>query len=216
MNIESSLGLGCVHLSQSFARLLMQLGILGLVLKGGQINNAGLIDAPNFNKNKDGKRNREMHQRRKGNQWCLGMKMDISVDDMSGVVHSLVTTAANVNDVNQALHLLHGEEERGFGDAGYQGVEKRPENKVRQIQWHISLRPGIRRALCISGLYRLTEQIERSKASMRAFVVHPFRLIKPQLGFTKLRYRGLAKNDYALHRMFSVVQPVHETPTAPW
>ena len=180
------------------------LGERGLLLKSGTIVDASLIDAPSSTKNKEGKRDPEMHQTRKGNQWYFGMKMHIGVDDMTGTVHSLVTTAANVNDVTQAHHLLHGEEERGFGDAGYQGVEKRPEHKDRQIQWHIALRPGKRRVLGNSKLDRLTEQVEQSKASMRAIVEHPFRVIKRQFGFTKVRYRGLAKNDNALHTMFAL------------
>jgi IS5 family transposase len=176
----------------------------GLLLKSGTIVDASLIDAPSSTKNKEGKRDPEMHQTRKGNQWYFGMKMHIGVDDMTGVVHSLVSTAANVNDVTQAGHLLHGEEERAFGDAGYQGVEKRPEHKDRQIDWHIALRPGKRRALGNSELDQLTEHIEQSKASMRAIVEHPFRVIKRQFGFTKVRYRGLAKNDNALHTLFAL------------
>ena len=168
------------------------------------IVDASLIDAPSSTKNKEGKRDPEMHQTRKGNQWYFGMKMHIGVDDMTGVVHSLVSTAANVNDVTQAHHLLHGEEERVFGDAGYQGVEKRPEHRGRQIDWHIALRPGIRRALGTSKLDQLTEQVEQSKASMRAIVEHPFRVIKRQFGFTKVRDRGLAKNDNALHTLFAL------------
>lgn len=173
-------------------------------MKSGTIVDASLIDAPSSTKNKEGKRDPEMHQTRKGNQWYFGMKMHIGVDDMTGTVHSLVTTAANVNDVTQAHHLLHGEEERCFGDAGYLGVEKRPEHKGRQVQWHIALRPGKRRALGNSKLDRVTEQLEQSKASMRAIVEHPFRVIKRQFGFTKARYRGLAKNDNALHTMFAL------------
>ena len=132
------------------------------------------------------------------------MKVHIGVDDMTGVVHSLVNTAPNVDDVTQAHHLLLGEEERGLGDAGYQGVEKRPEHKDRQIEWHIALRPGKRRALGNSQQDRLTEQIEQSKASLQAIVEHPFRVIKRQFGFTKVGYRGLAKNDNALHTMFAL------------
>jgi IS5 family transposase len=176
----------------------------GLLLKSSTIVDASLIDAPSSTKNKEGKRDPEMHQMRKGNQWYFGMKMHIGVDDMTGVVHSLVSTAANVNDVTQAGHLLHGEEERAFGDAGYQGVEKRPEHKDRQIDWQIALRPGKRRALGNSELDQLTEHIEQSKASMRAIVEHPFRVIKRQFGFTKVRYRGLSKNDNALHTMFAL------------
>ena len=176
----------------------------GLLLKSGTIVDASLIDAPSSTKNKEGKRDPEMHQTRKDNQWYFGMKMHIGVDDMTGVVHSLASTAANVNDVTQAHHLLHGEEERAFGDAGYQGVEKRPEHQDRQIDWYIALRSGKRRALGNSKQDRLTEQIEQSKASMRAIVEHPFRVIKRQFGFTKVRYRGLAKNDNALHTMFAL------------
>jgi IS5 family transposase len=145
-----------------------------------------------------------MHQTRKGNQWSFGKKMHIGVDDMTGVVHSLVSTAANVNDVTQAHHLLHGEEKRAFGDAGYQGVEKRPEHQDNKVDWHIAMRPGKRRALINSKADRLTEEIEQLKASMRAIVEHPFRVIKRQFGFTKVPYRGLAKNDYALHTMFAL------------
>jgi len=147
-----------------------------------------------------------MRQTHKGNQWYFEMKMHIGVADMTGTVHSLVTTAANVNDVTQAHHLLHGEEERGFGDAGHQGVEKCLEHKERQNQWHIALRSGKRRALGTSKADRLTEEIEQSKASMWAIVEHPFRVIKRQFGFTKGRYRGLAKNDNALHTMSALCE----------
>jgi len=180
------------------------LGERGLLLKSGTIVDASLIDAPSSTKNREGRRDPEMHQTRKGKQWYFGMKMHIGVDDMTGVVHSLVSTAANVNDVTQAHHLLHGEEKRAFGDAGYQGVEKRPEHRDSNIDWHIALRPGKRHTLTNSKADRLTEEIEQLKASMRAIVEHPFRVIKRQFVFTKVRYRGLAKNDNALHTMFAL------------
>lgn len=158
------------------------LGERGLLLKSGTIVDAGLIDVPSSTNNKGGKRDPEMHQAREGEHWFLGMKMHIGVDDTTGVVHNLV-------------NLLHAEEERAFGDAGYQGVEKRPAHQDRQIQWHIALWPGERRAQGNSKLDRLTEQVEQSKVNTRAIIEHPYRVIKWQLGFTKVRYRGLAKND---------------------
>jgi hypothetical protein len=97
-----------------------------------------------------------------------------------------MTTEANVDDVTQAHHLLHGEEECGFRDAGYQGVEKRQEHKNRQIQSHIALRREKRRALGNSKPDRLTGQVERLNARMRAIFGHPFRVIKRQFGFTKV------------------------------
>ena len=119
----------------------------GLLLREGSIVDATLIAAPPSTKNREGKRDPEMHQTKKGQQWYFGMKAHIGVDAHSGVVHTVVGTAANVSDVTQAQALLHGEETEVFGDAGYQGVEKRDENLECPVTWHIALRPGKRKAL---------------------------------------------------------------------
>lgn len=132
-----------------------------------------------------------MHQTKKGNQYHFGMKAHIGVD-MTGLVHTVVGTAANVHDVTQAHALPHGDEEMVLGDAGYQGVEKREENLGRDVQWHIAMRPGKRRALGKGNMGWMMESHERAKASLRACVEHPFRVIKRQFGFAKVRYRGLA------------------------
>lgn len=100
----------------------------GLFLREGTIVDATLIAAPSSTKNKEGKRDSEMHQTKKGNQWHFGMKVHVGVDAQSGLVHTLIGTAANVHDVIQAHALLHGDETDVFGNAGYQGVEKREEN----------------------------------------------------------------------------------------
>ena len=105
------------------------LGYKGLLLKSGTAVDATLISAPSSTKNAEGKRDPEMHQTKKGNQWYFGMKAHIGVDADSGLVHSVEGTAANVNDVTQAHKLLHGQETDAFGDAGYQGAHKRPEAK---------------------------------------------------------------------------------------
>ncbi|MBG6219120.1 IS5 family transposase [Janthinobacterium sp. CG_23.4] len=100
----------------------------GLMMREGTIVDATLIAAPPSTKNKDGKRDPEMHQSKKGNDWHLGMKAHVGVDAASGLLHTVIGTAGNVADVTQAHALLHGGESAAFGDAGYQGVEKRPEN----------------------------------------------------------------------------------------
>ncbi len=115
---------------------------------------------------------------------------------MTGIVHTVIGTAANVNDVTQAHSLLHGEEELVLGDAGYQGVEKREENRCLSVRWHIAMRPGKRLALGRSNMGRMLESYERAKASLRARVEHAFRVIKRQFGFTKVRYRGLAGEEH--------------------
>jgi IS5 family transposase len=99
----------------------------GLMLRKGTVVDATLIAAPSSTKNAEGERDPEMKQTKKGNQWYFGMKAHIGVDAHSGLVHTVVGTAASVHDVTQAGALLHGEEEAAFGDAGYQGVHKRPE-----------------------------------------------------------------------------------------
>ncbi|MCD8516711.1 MAG: transposase, partial [Burkholderiaceae bacterium] len=115
-----------------------------------------------------------------------------------------VTTPANTADVTQAHALLHGDEKVAFGDAGYQGVEKREENVGASVEWEVALRPGKRKALPKTAIGRLKDKIEQLKASIRAKVEHPFRVIKCQFGFRKVRYRGLAKNTAHVKMLFTL------------
>ncbi|SCK54620.1 transposase, IS5 family [Variovorax sp. HW608] len=177
----------------------------GLMLKSGTVVDATLIAAPSSTKNKTGERDPEMHQTRKGMQWHFGMKAHIGVDADSGLVHAVVGTAANVNDVTQASRLVHGEEVDVFADAGYQGVAKRTENRGTKVRWHVAMRPGKRRALDkASAMGAVLDRIEHLKASVRAKVEHPFRVIKRQFGHVKVRYKGLAKNTAQLHTLFAL------------
>ncbi|MBL4820407.1 MAG: IS5 family transposase [Gammaproteobacteria bacterium] len=168
----------------------------GLSLREGSIVDATIISAPRSTKNKEGARDPDMHQVKKGNEWYFGMKMHIGVDDALGLIHSVTTTSANVHDITQAGQLLHGEEERVWGDAGYVGIEKREEHEERDVDWFIALRPGKRRALLAKSDEAETEYI---KAQVRAKVEHPFRYIKRVFGYDKVRYRGLEKNSERLH-----------------
>ena len=176
----------------------------GLMLKRGSIVDATIIAAPSSTKNADGERDPEMHQTKKGNQWHFGMKAHIGVDADSGLVHTVRGTAANVNDVVEANSLLHGQESDACGDAGYQGAAKRPD-AGEGVNWHIAMRPGKRRALDKTRkVDALVDQLEALKASIRAKVEHPFRVIKRQFGHLKVRYRGLAKNTAQLTLLFAL------------
>ena len=119
----------------------------GLILKEGTIVDASILSAPSSTKNRQGKRDPEMHQTKKGNQWYFGMKMHIGVDAELGLVHSVGTTAANVHDVTQSARLLHGKEKAVWGDSGYRGIEKRKEHEDRDVAWHVAMMPGARRKL---------------------------------------------------------------------
>jgi IS5 family transposase len=175
----------------------------GLMLKTGTVVDATIIAAPSSTKNSSGERDPEMHQTKKGRQWHHGMKAHIGVDAQSGMVHTVVGTAANVNDVTQAGALLHGQEKDAYGDAGYQGVHKRAE--ADGPEWHVAMRPGLRRKL---NIYIesdwIAEQREKAKASIRAKVEHPFLIVKQQFGYAKVRYRGLAKNTARLTMLFAL------------
>jgi IS5 family transposase len=180
----------------------------GLLLREGTLVDATLIAAPPSTKNRDQARDPDMHQAKKGNQWHFGMKAHIGVDLDSGLVHTVLTTPANVNDVTQAHGLLHGQETVALGDAGYQGVAKRPENQDAPVTWHVALRPSVRRALPNDALGRLQERIEQVKASLRAKVEHPFHIIKNLFKHRKTRYRGLAKNQAQLFTLFGLANLV--------
>jgi len=176
----------------------------GLMLRAGTVVDATLIAAPSSTKNADGERDPEMKQSKKGNQWYFGMKAHIGVDAESGLVHTVRGTTGSTNDVTEANALLHGDETEAFGDAGYQGADKRADARP-QVRWNIAMRPGKRRALDKSReSNRLIDELERLKASIRAKVEHPFRVIKRQFGHVKVRYRGLAKNTAQLHTLFAL------------
>ena len=190
---------------QILATVNATLAAKGLLLKSGTVVDATLIAAPSSTKNSSGERDPEMHQTKKGNQWHFGMKAHIGVDADSGLVHTVVGTAANVNDVTQAHALVHGEETDVFADAGYQGVGKRAETQDIKTHWHVAMRPGKRKVLDKSTpMGAIQDQLERAKTSIRAKVEHPFRVIKRQFGHVKVRYRGLAKNTAQLHTLFAL------------
>ena len=190
---------------QILATVNATLAAKGLLLKSGTVVDATLIAAPSSTKNSSGERDPEMHQTKKGNQWHFGMKAHIGVDADSGLVHTVVGTSANVNDVTQAHALVHGEETDVFSDAGYQGVSKREETQGINVNWHVAMRPGKRKALDKSTpMGAILDQLEQAKARIRAKVEHPFRVIKRQFGHVKVRYRGLAKNTAQLHTLFAL------------
>ncbi len=176
----------------------------GLLLKTGTVVDATLIAAPTSTKNKDKARDPEMHSSQKGNQWYFGMKAHIGADADSGLVHTVRGTSGNVHDVVEGSSLLHGEETLAYGDAGYQGIDKRVDAN-EAVSWQIAMRPGKRKALNKEDAAdALTDKAEKLKAGIRAKVEHPFRVIKRQFGFVKVRYRGLKKNTAQLFTLFAL------------
>lgn len=174
----------------------------GLLLKRGSIVDATIIAAPSSTKNAEGERDPEMHQTKKGNQWHFGMKAHIGVDADSGPVHTVTTTPANAADVEVVDALLHGREEVVHADSGYTGADKRIKRK--NLTWHIAAKRGRLKAMTDGREKRVLERVEKAKASVRAKVEHPFRVIKRQFGLMKMRFRGLAKNTAHVITLFAL------------
>lgn len=174
----------------------------GWIMRGGSIVDATIIAAPSSTKNATGTRDPQMHQTKKGNQWYFGMKAHIGVDAGTGYVHSVTATAANVHDLDEAVNLVRADDEVVYADAGYQGAPKRPEiagdEQLSKIQWRVAARKGALKAMTEDD-----RALESRKASVRAKVEHPFLVVKRDFGFTKTRYRGIAKNLNHLHMLFA-------------
>ena len=169
------------------SRINQHLAARGLRLREGTVVDSTLIAAPSSTQHEQKARDPEMHQTRKGKNWYFGMKLHIGVDVVSGLGHSLVTTPAHVHDLTPVPELLHGGACLVGGDAGYQGVPKRPEPQDRDVHWHVALRPGVRRTWDPDSP---AARVERAKSSLRAQVEHPFRTVKRHFGYDKVRYRG--------------------------
>jgi IS5 family transposase len=188
----------------------------GLWMRIGTLVDATIIAAPSSTKNQEHARDAEMHQTKKGNQWHFGMKAHIGVDAESGVVHSMLATAANAADVTQTQHLLHGEETDVFADAGYCGVDKRAEITQAQadgdiradLRWHVAMKRGKLKQMPEGRFKELTTALERTKAQIRARVEHPFHVVKNLFRHKKTRYKGLAKNEAQLFSLFGLANLV--------
>ena len=166
----------------------------GVKVTQGTIVDATIINAPSSTKNKEGKRDPDMHQTKKGNQWYFGMKAHIGVDSKTKVIHAVVATAANVHDATILPDLLHGGETRVWGDSAYQGqtdVLRQHAPKARDLT---------NRRYRYKGVVNEVERARnRIKSHIRSRVEHVFGVIKGVFGFVKVRYRGLEKNA---HRLF--------------
>ncbi|MCI1047684.1 IS5 family transposase [Caballeronia zhejiangensis] len=172
-----------------FAEVGRVLQASGMKLSSGTIVDATLIAAPSSTKNKQQARDPEMHQTRKGKQWYFGLKLHIGVDSQSGLAHSAVVTSANVHDKHPLPKLLHGQEQRVYGDSAYASQKALIRDKAPKARDFTNQRT--RRAGKVDEVARGKN---RNKSKIRARVEHVFAVVKRLWGFSKVRYRGLAKN----------------------
>jgi len=185
----------------------------GLFMREGTIVDATIIAAAPSTKNKARKRDPEMKQTKKGNQWHFGMKAHIGVDAVTGLTHSVVATSANVADVIMTDQLVRDDDKLVYGDAGYTGMWKHlgEDKDASQSRCCVAakrggikkMKDGLRKTLLVA--------IEKEKASIRAKVEHPFHVVKNLFGYKKARYKGLAKNQAQLFSLFGLANLVLAT-----
>ena len=172
-----------------FAKVGKELQSRGFKVNTGTIVDATIIGAPSSTKNADNARDPEMHQTRKGKQWYFGMKLHIGVDSQSGLAHSAVVTATNVHDKHALSDLLHGNEQRVYGDSAYASQKELIASKAPKAKDFTNQRT--RYAGIIDEAVRAKN---RNKSRIRSRVEHVFGVVKRLWGFGKVRYRGLQKN----------------------
>jgi transposase, IS5 family len=160
----------------------------GMTVSTGTIVDATIIAAPSSTKNATGTRDPEMHQTKKGQQWYFGMKGHFGVDSQSKLIHAVEVTSANIHDSQVLPWLLHGEERRVWGDSAYVGqaaVLSVCAPHARDFIHRRATTPELRAT-------------NRRKSRVRVRVEHPMGVIKRVFKFTKVCYRGLAKNRHRL------------------
>jgi IS5 family transposase len=172
----------------------------GVRITTGTIVDATIIHAPSSTKNREQKRDPEMHQTQKGNQWYFGMKAHVAVDSNTKLIHTAVVTPANVADATVLPELLHGEETKVWGDQAYCGQSEVIREYAPQAQD------------CTQRRYRYKSRIDeverarnRIKSQVRSKVEHVFGVMKLKFGFAKVRYRGLVKNANRLFATCALV-----------
>lgn len=190
-----------------FADVNKRLDNSGLIMHGGTIVDASLIAAPKSTKNKTGERDPEMHQTKKGNEWYFGMKVHAGVDAATGYVHSLTGTSANMHDVSETSKLIREDDHVVYGDSGYLGAPERPEIKnnetLSQVEFRINKRPSsLKMADDFKGM-NWDKKMEHEKSAVRCKVEHPFLIVKRQMGYAKVVYKGIEKNMHRFNLLFA-------------
>ena len=190
-----------------FADVNKRLDKAGLMMHGGTIVDASLIAAPKSTKNQEGKRDPEMHQTKKGNEWYFGMKVHAGVDAGSGYIHTITGTSANRHDVTETSKLLREDDHVMYGDSGYLGASERPEIKenevLSKIEFRINQRPSSLKIADNFKGFNWDKKMEHDKSSVRCKIEHAFLIVKNQMGYAKVAYRGIAKNMNRFNVLFA-------------
>lgn len=190
-----------------FADVSERLNRAGLIMHGVTIVDATIISAPSSTKNQEKKRDPEMHQTKKGNQWYHGMKVHAGVDAGTGYIHTITGTAANIPDRAETHNLIREDDEVVYGDSGYPGIERhdeiRNDEHLQHVEFRIKRRPSSLKITARSRGINWDREVEHRKSSIRCKVEHAFLIVKRQFGYRKTACRGIAKNMNRFHVLFA-------------
>jgi len=127
-----------------FAAVSEHLAAKGELLRGGTIVDATLIAASPSTKNKEGRRDPEMSQSKKGNQWYFGMKAHVGVDAGSGLVHTAGVTTGKVHDAKVMDRLVREDDAAVYGDKAYASEAKKRAAQDTGVLWAVKekAKPG--------------------------------------------------------------------------
>lgn len=192
---------------QIFNDVKNRLNNAGLIMHGGTIVDATIIQAPSSTKNASKSRDPQMHQTKKGNQWYFGMKIHAGVDAATGYIHTITATAANTHDIVEMHNLVREDDDTVYADSGYLGIEKRPEiikdEHLSQVDFRVAKRPSQNRMTNNYKGMHWDKIIEHKKSSIRCKVEHPFHIIKNFFKCKKTKFRGLKKNFQMFQLLFA-------------
>ena len=181
-----------------FERTGQYLSERGLIVCEGTIVDATILAAPTSTKNRDQARDPEMGSTKKGTTWHFGLKAHVG-SDLQGRVHTVVVTSASVHDWQMMDECLHGDEKVIYGDKAYVDAQRQQDAQAEGIEWRV-----LRKATRGRKLTGADRSFNRKSNRTRARVEHPFGIIKHLWGYSKVRYRGLAKNAAQLFTLFAL------------
>ena len=172
----------------------------GIQVSQGSMVDATIIQAASSTKNKDKKRDAEMHSTRKNNQYYFGMKIHIGTDVNSNAIHSATITPANTADITELPKLLRERDRVVFADAGYTSDSYKKGARALGMSWKVNDKRKVGKEMSASQ-----KKQNKKNSSVRARIEHCFRVIKCQFGYQKARYKGLKKNRVQVFTLLGLV-----------
>lgn len=176
-----------------FRSVVKHLDSQGFLVREGTMVDATIIEQSTGSKNDDGEstRDEDASFTRKHGKTHHGYKAHIACD-LSGVVTGYKITTAKVHDSKCIDELVEDEEKAVYADSAYSSKDRRASLRHRGVIDAIVYK----RSRGQKALYDWQDRWNMLVSKARSRVEHPFAMMKHQLGYRKVRYRGLERNAF--------------------